>query len=327
MNNRDQPGCDGQQENDTAPASHPSPPTGEKVPGGSWLEARHRRLFILLTALLLVGSIAYAQRGGGRFGGRGGGMRRGDGFGESNSSSPTWKNPDAFKHDVFSFVHIQYDAGGFGGRGGWATDYRDADINVLLRLQQITSMKVNDDPEGRVLRLTDPNLTKHPFIYIVESGSLYLSDAEAGLLRKHLLNGGFLMLDDFWGQAEWDNMEHEIKKAFPDRDFADVPPDHPIFNGLFKLERDKLQTPGIGNFRGYGSDITYEPNHAGGNVKDVHFRAIYDDKGRMIVLACHNTDNGDGWEREGLNEEYFKEFSSKKCYPLAVNVILYMMSH
>ena len=44
-------------------------------------------------------------------------------------------------------------------------------------------------------------------------------------------------------------------------------------------------------------------------------------------IACHNTDNGDGWEREGENQYYFKEFSEKKAYPLGINIIYYAMTH
>ena len=73
---------------------------------------RRSGFLILLTALFLAGSIAYAQ-----FGGRRGG-RRNYGGGESNSSAPSWKNPDAFKHDVFTFARIEYVSGGWGGRGG-----------------------------------------------------------------------------------------------------------------------------------------------------------------------------------------------------------------
>ena len=31
-------------------------------------------------------------------------------------------------------------------------------------------------------------------------------------------------------------------------------------------------------------------------------KGIFDDKGRMMVIICHNTDLGDGWEREGEDE-------------------------
>ncbi len=292
--------------------------TKPRVADPGMLSRRRRTgVWIGLLAVLLVGTVAYAQFGGRR------GSRRGYG-GESNSSAPTWKNPDAFKHDVFTFARIEYDSGGWGGRGGWATDYSDADINLLYRLQQITSMKVNDDPQGKVMRLTDPKLYQQPFIYIVEPGGLYLSDPEAEGLRKHLLNGGFLMCDDFWGERDWDNLEAQIKKAFPERSFVDLPADHPIFNGVFKLNRDKLQTPNVGlGMQSEYDGVTWERSDA----REVHFRGLYDDKGRLMLLACHNTDNGDGWEREGFNEYFFREFSSKKNYPLAVNIVLYMMSH
>ncbi len=56
-------------------------------------------------------------------------------------------------------------------------------------------------------------------------------------------------------------------------------------------------------------------------------RAIYDDKGRIMVLATHNTDNGDGWEREGENDYFFEQFSEKTAYPLGINVIFYVMTH
>ena len=295
--------------------------TKPRVADPGMLSRRRRTgVWIALMALLLVGSIAYAQFRGRR------GSRRGNGDFESNVSSPSWTNPKAFKHDVFTFARIEYDSdrGGWGSGRGWSTDYSDADINLLFRLQQITSMKVNDDPEGRHLRLTDPDLYKYPFIYIVEPGGLYLSDLEAERLRKHLLNGGFLMLDDFWGERAWENMESQIKKAFPDREFADLPANHPIFNGVFRLDKDKLQTPSVDlGMQSEYDGVTWERPDA----REVHFRGLYDDKGRLMLLACHNTDNGDGWEREGFNEYFFREFSSKKNYPLAVNIVLYMMSH
>ena len=51
------------------------------------------------------------------------------------------------------------------------------------------------------------------------------------------------------------------------------------------------------------------------------------DKRRMMVMICHNTDNGDGWEREGESQYYFREFSEKKAYPLGINIVFYAMTH
>ena len=63
------------------------------------------------------------------------------------------------------------------------------------------------------------------------------------------------------------------------------------------------------------------------DAKEAHFRAIFDDKDRIMVLICQNTDLGDGWEREGDNEYFFHEFSETKAYPMGINIIFYMMTH
>jgi hypothetical protein len=287
-----------------------------------------RRLarFALFAAILGSAWLAVAQWGGPR---RGGGLRS---FPQDSGRPPQWENPRAFKRDVFTFARIEYDHGGYGGRGGWDTDYEgygQAELNLGFRLQQMTSLKVDDRTMGKTLRLTDRELGDYPFIYIVEAGALYLGDDEAAALRKHLLNGGFLMIDDFWGEPDWRNMADEVKKAFPDKEWIDLPADHPIFNGIFKLDKTKLQTPNIGlgmqsldPGSGYFG-VTWEREDA----REVHFRALFDDKGRIMALACHNTDNGDGWEQEGAAIEFFREFSEKKNYPLMINILFYTMTH
>jgi hypothetical protein len=70
---------------------------------------------------------------------------------------------------------------------------------------------------------------------------------------------------------------------------------------------------------------TYEFKERGSET--VHYRAILDDKGRIMVMICHNTDLGDGWEREGQNEDYFHIFSEKQAYPMGINILVYAMTH
>jgi hypothetical protein len=250
-------------------------------------------------------------------------------------SVPNWAPDKQFSEDVFTFVRIRYSSGygggygrgyGRGGRGGygrgsWATDYPDSDLNFSYRLQQLTSMEVN--PDGLVLELTDPRLFDYPFIYIVEPGRLVFTSEEVTALRCYLLNGGFLMVDDFWGEAEWYNFYREIKRVFPDREPKELDLGHPIFHAVFDL-KEKPQIPSINQALGgryYG--ITWEREDA----REVHFKAIYDDQDQMMVIICHNTDLGDGWEREGENEWYFHEFSEKKAYPLGINIVFYAMTH
>lgn len=240
---------------------------------------------------------------------------------------PVWSNEPGFEKDVFTFTRIQYDSGWGGGRGrgwgggGWAVDFRDADLNFSFRLQQLTSLKV--DPEGKVLRLTDPQLFSHPFIYIVEPGALEFSEEEVKTLRRYLLSGGFLMIDDFWGEAEYENLHAEMRRVFPNREPEELALDHPIFHCVFDL-KEKPQIPNFstGEESQY-TGVTWERWDA----REPHYRAIFDDKRRMMVIICHNTDLGDGWEREGVYEYYFREFSEKKAYPLGINIVFYAMTN
>lgn len=283
-------------------------------------------------------------------------------YSDPRAGVPDWNVDPEFANDVFTFVRIQWSSsgyrggmygggrgyyfgnfrgggrtgggrggrggmggmgGGSRGRGGWATDYPDSDYNFSYRLHQLTSMQV--DPDGLCMELTDPELFNYPFIYMLEVGSLVFSPEEVAALKKYLLNGGFLMVDDFWGDEEWYNFYREIKRVFPDREPVDVPLEHPIFHAVFDLKK-KPQIPSIDNaLNGRASGRTWEEHGSGSQTP--HYRAIYDDNGRIMVFICHNTDLGDGWEREGENEWYFHEFSEKQAYPMGINIVFYAMTH
>jgi hypothetical protein len=270
--------------------------------------------FIIVT--LLVSGIVLAQRNRSRRGFR---DRDVDMDPSGRGGVPVWEVDPQFKSDVFTFVRIRYSEWGGRRRGGWSwqTDYPDAELNFSFRLQQLTSLKV--DPNGKVLELTDDELFDHPFIYIIEPGGLTFSEEEVVALRRYLYNGGFLMVDDFWGEDEWANFHHEIKRVFPTRELEELPLEHEIFHCVYDLKA-KPQIPSI---HAWWDGRTAERWDA----QEPHYKAIRDDKGRMMVIICHNTDLGDGWEREGLDPEYFKLFSEKWSYPLGINIVYYAMTH
>jgi hypothetical protein len=297
-----------------------------------------KRLFAVLVVFLAAVSAAEAQRprrpGGysGSYGGYGG--YRGESYiGEHertarevqshSTGTPVWTYPLPFAKDTFTFVRVRRGRSPYGDGGPWSTDAPDSDLNLSYRLQQMTSMKV--DPDGRFIRLTDTDLGAFPFIYMVEPGSLYLDEPEIAALRKYLENGGFLMLDDFWGEDAWANVEQVFKRVLPNRTFAELPLDHPVYHCVFEI-KSKGQVP---NYR-MGEESQYDPEKRTWeryDAQEVHHRAIFDDKGRMMVIATHNTDNGDGWEREGEYPYYFENFSEKIAYPLGINIIFYAMTH
>jgi hypothetical protein len=235
--------------------------------------------------------------------------------------TPNWTNAPGFEKDVFTFTRVIYR---FHGPSflGWVNDYPDSDLNLSFRLQQLTSMKT--DPDGRVLKLTSPDLNRYPFVFMAQPGRMELRDEEIPILRKYLVNGGALMVDDFWGAADWENFEREMKRVLPDHSWVELPMDHPVFHCVFdlKMAKNDLQVPTIHFWRRGGGTGRW-----GDDAEDFHVRAWLDDKQRIMVIALHNSDNGDGWERESENADYFHTFSETRAYPLAINIVFYLMTH
>jgi hypothetical protein len=236
---------------------------------------------------------------------------------------PTWDLEPEFNRDVFTFVRVEYDSfGPFGWWDRWDNDYPDGDWNFSHRLQELTSLVV--DPESKVIRLTDPKLFEYPFIYMAGVQTMILSRSERVALRRYLLNGGFLMMDDFWAIEAWINVSREMRAVFPDREPTELSLSHPIFHIVFDLP----ELPQVVDIRTWREGLTYEHWHgpAEGDVAP-HFWAYFDDNERMVALLCHNNDLGDGWEREGENFEYFRQFSERYSYPMGINIVTYAMTH
>ena len=274
---------------------------------------RRRLLSVIVVMLLLASPWAYSQWRGGR------GFRT---IQEDRRGVPTWEVDERFPSDLFTFARVRYDSYyGRRGGGGWRTDYPDSDLNFSLRLQQLTTIKVNPDPV--IVDLTDPELADYPFLYMIEPGGLVFSEDEVAALRKYCLNGGFLMVDDFWGDDQYNNLAYELARVFPDRKPFEVPLEHEIFHIVYDM-KEKPQVPAI-NTASRGQ--SWEYSRDGSDTSVPHFRAITDDDDRIMVFICHNTDLGDGWEREGENEDYFREYSVKKAYPMGINIVTYAMTH
>lgn len=239
---------------------------------------------------------------------------------------------DIFPGDTFTFCRVMYRDDGRGW--GWQTDYPDSDINFSLRLSELTTIKINTDDRGRpqhaIVRLTDEELFNYPFIYMLEVGNLWFSNEEAENLREYLQRGGFLLVDDFWGDVAWNNFAMEMEKVFPpdrypESQIVDIPLDHELFHVVFDIDKVP-QVPAINRYYywkqtgdAYEGQPTTDPSP--------HCRGIFDKNGRLMAVIMHNTDLGDGWEREAEHPGYFEEFSVKRAYPMGINIVAYAMTH
>ncbi len=302
---------------------------------GRFPSGRIRCIRITLICSCIVGlavTLAIAQRGDGqldeartgernRFSGRRWGGR--PGRLPSRSEVPTWEVELGFEHDVFTFVRIQYDSfGPFGWWDRWDNDHPDGDWNFSYRLQELTSLEVA--PNSKVIRLSDPELFDYPFVYMAGVQTIALSRQEQSALRRYLLNGGFVMMDDFWSPEGWDNVSGEMRGVFPDREPTELSLEHQIFHIVYDLK----ELPQVVDIRTWlhGYEFEHWHGHSRGD-ESPHFWAYFDDNGRMVALLCHNNDLGDGWEREGENREYFRQFSESRSYPMGINIVTYAMTH
>lgn len=233
--------------------------------------------------------------------------------------------PDAFD-GTFQFCRAWFRSNVTGDGGSWWVDYPKADINLSLRLSELTKTTVGrtayGDPNHLVLRLTDDALFQCPFVMMTEVGSAYLDEKEAARLREYLLKGGFLWVDDFWGSYAWNVWAQQIRKVLqpPEYPIVELAPDHPLYRMQFVVARTP-QIPNIGFWLGTGTT-----SERGGDSAQVHTRAIVDRDGRVMVLMTHNTDFGDSWEREGDDPSYFYKFAVDG-YAFGINVVLYALTH
>ncbi len=239
---------------------------------------------------------------------------------------------------VFTFVRAIYESeGGYGeayynydGRFWyrWETDYPEAEQNFLYRIAELTTIHV--DPVPIALRLTDKAILDFPFLYMCDIGWQTLTKEEVAALRMYLLKGGFLWVDDFWGHAEWETLELTMKRVFPELTSMVIPGNHPILNMVFPL-KECPQVPAKIFWEEWGETFDTPMGHrepTGGipGVNKVNFRGWFDEHGRLMAVATHNSDIGDGWEREAESEKYFEIFSTKS-YALGINIVTYAMTH
>ena len=195
----------------------------------------------------------------------------------------------------------------------WTQDYPAADrklSNAVSRLTRVDARSVEES-----VNLDDGDeIYNWPWLYAVQVGEWGLTDQQCAKLRDYLLRGGFFMADDFHGHEEQAYFEQTMHKVFPDRPIVDIPDDDAIFHTVFDLD-DRYQVPGAEHLAtGYKKD---------GRV--ARWRAIYDDKGRIMVAISLNSDLGDSWEWSDSRE--YPEKYADLGLRIGVNYAVYAMTH
>ena len=195
---------------------------------------------------------------------------------------------------AFSITRIHYKGG-----GDWYADPSSLP-NMLQYLGDHTNIAVNS-LEKRA-KIGDDIFAGSSYLYLTGHGNIKFSDDDSQTLRDHLLSGAFLHADDNYGMDI--AFQREMKKVFPEKDWVELPQDHPIFNiyyefpnGLPKIHEHENNRPqALGLFN----------------------------EGILMVLYTFESDLGDGWENPKVHND--PEDIRQSALKMGTNIILYALS-
>ena len=184
------------------------------------------------------------------------------------------------------------------GGGDWYANPSSL-VNLLAEIAERTGIPVARQPVD--VRLTDPDLRDHPFLYLTGHGNLRLSDADLESLRQYLHDGGFLHADDNYGLDE--SFRREIGRVFPERPLVLVPLDHPVYHIVYEMDG----LPKIHEHDGF-------PAEGWGIFLD----------GRLAVFYSYQSDLGDGWEDASVHGD--PEELREQALRMGVNLFVYALA-
>jgi hypothetical protein len=227
----------------------------------------------------------------------------------------------------FHYCRMLYRPARNGWGGSWRTDYPNADINLSVRLSELTKITVSKNGSGSpnhlLVRPGGDELFQCPLVIMSAPGSAVLDDTETANLREYLLKGGMLWADDSWGSYQAAHWVGELQNVLPPAEYPmfDVQLDHVLYRTQFEV-KEIPQIPNIGHFLRSGGGTS----EMGADSAVPQVKGIADRNGRLMVLWTHNTDIADSWEREGDDPSYFYAFSPRG-YAFGINAVLYAHTH
>ena len=188
----------------------------------------------------------------------------------------------------------------YNGGGDWYAN--PSSLNNLIEFCQ-TNLNININPIYDVVDVASSELFRYPFIHMTGHGNVVFSITESENLRKYLIAGGFLHIDDNYGMDPF--IRPEMKKVFPELDFVELPFSHPIYNQSYNFENGlpKIHEHDNQPARGYG--------------------LIY--KGRLVCFYSYESDLGDGWEDQDVHKDSQKiRISALK---MGANLLQYVLTN
>jgi hypothetical protein len=230
---------------------------------------------------------------------------------------PDYQVPGELVVGHLMFPDSRFGSGGqwrYGGTG-WTDDYPKGDRALVAMLRRFTRADVRAVEQP--VNLEDGDDAHYwPFLVAGLAGSWELTDEQAAKLREHLLRGGFLFCDSFFGERNYVVFEESLRRVFPDRPIIDMTDDHPIFHSVFDLpEMTKVAIPNA-NEVFWGGRMGRGPPR---------WRGVEDEDGRLMVLIAYNNDVQDAWQ--WADDPRYPHELVNLALRLGANIAMYAMTH
>ncbi len=200
------------------------------------------------------------------------------------------------------------------GLSSWTQDYPRADRHFNRAIRRLTRIHVRSAEQP--VNLDEGDVYDWPWLYAVQVGEWQLTDSQVKTFREYLDRGGFFMCDDFWSEREWETFLATMHRVFPDRPIVDLRDGDAIFHTVYDLS-DRYQVPGA---RSIGTGSTEKCYGC-----PARWRGIYDDRGRLVVAICFQSDLGDSWE--WADDPTYPEKYSALGIRIGINYVVYSMTH
>jgi len=165
------------------------------------------------------------------------------------------------------------------------------------------NLGTNIDIKYDVVDVGSTDIFNYPFIHMTGHGNVIFSTEESENLRKYLIGGGFLHIDDNYGMDKF--VRPEIKKVFPESEFVELPYSHPIYHQTYDFNKGlpKIHEHNGKSAQGFG--LFYE--------------------GRMVVFYSYESDLGDGWEDAEVHNDSYE--IRQKALKMGANIIDFVFSN
>jgi hypothetical protein len=202
-------------------------------------------------------------------------------------------------------ARLHFGTNGRIGHMGWAHNYPDAEMNLNQFIGQATRVDV-ERASYRIVEMGSDELFSYPYAMISEPGEMELTPEEVANFREYIHRGGFIVVDDFDGEWQFENFRRQLANVFPDNSIQRLTISNPVFNTFYQIR-----------------DLTVFAPYVPGD--EPVFYGLFNDQGKLAIVMCHNNDLMNFWD--WIGQARYPLEPASEAFRMGTNFLIYAMTH